>query len=537
MINSVKRKNIYDGSQKHDLPMSKRRRLMGRKNKQTLSKDRSSANAKTQKIKQEPDSDGSESGEELPYWVDKTPSGEDKKTKIKLEATGDFEDDEDIPSRKKVKVQSNDVEEGKTLFIRNLPFSVTNEDLKSCFAKFGELEYALVCIDKLTEHSKGTGFVKFKDKKSADECLLQNNKLTLEDNPLLICLAVSRDNLEKERKQRVAKDSRNLYLAKEGVVMAGSPAARGVSAEDMAKRLQIEQWKSQMLKNLNMFISNRRMVIHNLPQSYDDAKLKALFGKYSNPNTITEARVMRDKKKFDGKTGLGIPKGYGFVTFTNHDDALTALRNINNNPEIFSIKKRPIVTFSIESRTALNAKQKRLERSRAKLGIDDEKKSDGLMKLNRKQRRFIKRRQQFIEKRRERQKMKKAASEEESVKKCDSSEIENGEPVVKKKKTAKPASATEETAAYCGTVSKPGTKVKLRSRFKLKNQALIHKQVLKEEKSKLKRKKQLKVENVKQPKQKQNTKNQNDDSHVSKLIKKHRKALESVSSIKKWDER
>lgn len=373
------------------------------------------------------------------------------------------------------------------------------------------------------------------EKNSADKCLLQNNKLTIEDNTLLICLAVSKDNLEKEKEKKSVKDSRNLYLAKEGVVMAGSPAAWGVSAEDMAKRLQMEQWKSQMLKNLNMFISNRRMVIHNLPPTYDDAQLKALFAKYGNPNTITEARVMRDKKKFDGKTGLGISKEYGFVTFNNHNDALTALRNINNNPDIFSVKKRPIVTFSIESRTALNAKQKRLERSRAKLGIDDLNKSDSLMKLNRKQRRFIKRRQQFIERRREAKKMKQSTSAEDTGKKRKSVETENVGPMLKKKKPSKTVSV-EENADYCGTVSKPGTKTKLRTRFKLKNQALIHKQHLKEEKSKLKRKKQMKMENVKQPKQKQNKNVLNDDALVSKLIKKHRKALESLSSLKKWDE-
>lgn len=134
---------------------------MGRKNKRPLQKDTYSSVVKKLKIKKEPDSDGSNADEELSYSVDGT--SEDIKPKIKLEGSINFGEDE--PSKhklKKGKVQSNDVEEGKTLFIRNLPFSVTNEDLKKCFSKFGELEYALVCIDKLTEHSKGTGFVKFK---------------------------------------------------------------------------------------------------------------------------------------------------------------------------------------------------------------------------------------------------------------------------------------------------------------------------------------------------------------------------------------
>lgn len=59
---------------------------------------------------------------------------------------------------------SNDINEGKTVFLKNLPFSVKNDELKRCMEQFGPVYYALVCIDVLTEHSKGTAFVKFKVK-------------------------------------------------------------------------------------------------------------------------------------------------------------------------------------------------------------------------------------------------------------------------------------------------------------------------------------------------------------------------------------
>lgn len=32
---------------------------------------------------------------------------------------------------------------------------------------------------------------------------------------------------------------------------------------------------------------------------------------------------------------LNRSKGYGFVTFTRHEDALACLRKLNNNPDIF----------------------------------------------------------------------------------------------------------------------------------------------------------------------------------------------------------
>lgn len=47
---------------------------------------------------------------------------------------------------------------------------------------------------------------------------------------------------------------------------------------------------------------------------------------------------MRNLKKIDSK-GLPISKEYGFVTFKEHEDALKALRAINNNPKIFNSNK------------------------------------------------------------------------------------------------------------------------------------------------------------------------------------------------------
>lgn len=61
----------------------------------------------------------------------------------------------------KPKVISNDVSEGRTVFVKNVPFMATNDDLKFCMQQFGRVFYALVCKDQYTEHSKGTAFVKF----------------------------------------------------------------------------------------------------------------------------------------------------------------------------------------------------------------------------------------------------------------------------------------------------------------------------------------------------------------------------------------
>jgi len=67
-----------------------------------------------------------------------------------------------ISTANKKRFKSHDVKEGLTVFFKNVSFSVTNDELKRFVKQFGPIYYALVCVDRLTEHSKGTAFVKFR---------------------------------------------------------------------------------------------------------------------------------------------------------------------------------------------------------------------------------------------------------------------------------------------------------------------------------------------------------------------------------------
>lgn len=108
-------------------------------------------------------------------------------------------------------------------------------------------------------------------------CLQAGTEFKLLNQVLDPVVAVTRQDIQKKfesARQHQPADSRNLYLVKEGLLVAGSSAAEGVSPADMAKRLRLEQIKNQMLKDLNRFLSRERLTVHNIPPAYDSAKLR-----------------------------------------------------------------------------------------------------------------------------------------------------------------------------------------------------------------------------------------------------------------------
>jgi len=277
----------------------------------------------------------------------------------------------------------HDTNEGRTVFIRNLSYDSAEEDLEAMMSEcIGPVVFAKLVWDKVMGHPRGTGFVKFKRKEDAEKCISLAegpDGIFLDNRQLNIVIAKEKTDVEeiqKERKAKEPKDNRNLYLAREGIIREGTAAADGVSKSDMERRKQIQKQKKQMLNNLNNFVSSTRLCVRNLPPYIDDSKLKSIFSK-NVPKTakIIEAKVMKNMKETGKEKQTS--KGYGFVSFADHEDALLALRNTNNNPTIFTNDRRPIVEFSIENRKALLARQKRLEKSKEKNPNMKNKKGDG----------------------------------------------------------------------------------------------------------------------------------------------------------------
>lgn len=74
----------------------------------------------------------------------------------------------------------------KKLYVGNLSYSTTEDDLKEAFAKIGEVLSAKIITDAATGRSKGFGFVEMASDEDADKAISTLNGSTLMDRTLTV---------------------------------------------------------------------------------------------------------------------------------------------------------------------------------------------------------------------------------------------------------------------------------------------------------------------------------------------------------------
>ncbi|KAF9527257.1 hypothetical protein CPB83DRAFT_856641 [Crepidotus variabilis] len=235
---------------------------------------------------------------------------------------GDFEgedDDERDDNEVKVKPELPPPEQGTTVFVRNVPFDATEEELRTLFRSFGPLRYARITLDPATGRSRGTGFACFWNKDDADRAVQQSELLRLETtgrpsataakkNPfslpsiltpdpssslaqslvlhgrtLDVVTAVTRDVAGKlkdfNERARQKEDKRNMYLLREGVILPNSPAAVDLPGIEVERRTTSFNARRTLLKsNPSLYISKTRLSVRQIPTFVTERMLRRLVG-------------------------------------------------------------------------------------------------------------------------------------------------------------------------------------------------------------------------------------------------------------------
>lgn len=74
----------------------------------------------------------------------------------------------------------------KKIYVGNLDYKVTEEDLREVFEKIGEAQSVKIVTDVVTGRSKGFGFVEMSSNEDAEKAISTLNGTTLMGRPLTV---------------------------------------------------------------------------------------------------------------------------------------------------------------------------------------------------------------------------------------------------------------------------------------------------------------------------------------------------------------
>ena len=255
------------------------------------------------------------------------------------------------------------------IYVKNIEPEVTDNDFRALFEKYGEVTSASIARDGETGKSRGFGFVNYVKHENAATAVEELHNKDFKGQVLYVGRAQKKSEREEElRKQHEAA--------------------------------RVE--KASKYQGVNLYVKN-------LDDDIDDEKLREIF---ANAGTVTSAKVMRDSgpdrtetpenedkdkenkkapekendeeegdkkddnkedgvKKETGKTTkrapLGKSKGFGFVCFSNADEATKAVseyhqKMVNGKPLYVAVAMRKDVRKtqleqSIQARNAVRMQQ------------------------------------------------------------------------------------------------------------------------------------------------------------------------------------
>ena len=92
------------------------------------------------------------------------------------------------------------------IYVSNLSFTIQDEDLKAFFADYGEVSSAKVIMDKLTNRSRGFGFVEMADEAAAQKAIQELDGGMVDGRAIKV--SVARPKEERSNNKRSFSNSR-----------------------------------------------------------------------------------------------------------------------------------------------------------------------------------------------------------------------------------------------------------------------------------------------------------------------------------------
>ncbi|KAL6933323.1 RNA recognition motif-containing protein [Hanseniaspora guilliermondii] len=170
----------------------------------------------------------------------------------------------------------------KTLFVRGIPFSVTDEEFSNWFSQIAPIRHAVIVKDD-KQQSRGFGFVNFAEDEDCKLALEKSRKMKLKDQIIRVDLAKKRDRKPKSEAEEQTTEIKQEDNNDEDSAFKGKP----------------------------------KLIVRNLPWSIRDGKD---LGKYFQRfGTVDNAYIPRGKN--------GKMSGFGFVVMKKMASCKNAIEN------------------------------------------------------------------------------------------------------------------------------------------------------------------------------------------------------------------
>jgi len=208
------------------------------------------------------------------------------------------------------------------LYVSNLPFEFTDEDLKKVFAAHKPVSARIA--RRRNERSKGFGFVEFPSKKEQTAALALDQH-TIEDRQITVKVSMVGD----DRKEGGERKTENKASGNKGG--NNNNAGNNNNKKERAPRQQQEKKEGS---------SSSTIYVSNLPFDLTDDSLAEVFrSKGHNPVSARIARRRDDRSK-----------GFGFVEFANQEQQLAALKAVDQTTLVDRVISAKVALKDSETR-------------------------------------------------------------------------------------------------------------------------------------------------------------------------------------------
>lgn len=245
--------------------------------------------------------------------------------------------DDAVPELENLKSVNEDKEDfkGDRLYVRNLPYSATEDELEQFFSKSGQVSQVHLVLDKQTKRSKGFAFVQFSSPESAKRALEELDHSIFQGRLLHVLEANQKISPDKERinphhvknfKERREEERKtseasgntkawNTFFMRPDTVVENIARKFGVSkrdildpeSDDIAVRMALGETQviaetKKALKNAGINVtalekfacgeregvkrSNHVIIVKNLPYGSTEGELAKMFGKFGSLDKI-----------------------------------------------------------------------------------------------------------------------------------------------------------------------------------------------------------------------------------------------------------